>query len=98
MFVTIVTAEVAPDREADLRAAWERTTTGAVPPGLIESSLLHAESGQWQIVTVWESREALMAMRSSTDRPAALLMFEAAGAMRPEVGLWNVEGRLAAVR
>jgi heme-degrading monooxygenase HmoA len=96
MFVTIVQADVDPAREAELRSVWAETTAAAVPPGLIESSLLRTESGTWQIVTVWESREAVMAMRSA-GRPAAIVMFESVGA-KPVVSLWDVEGRLSAER
>lgn len=93
MFVTIVQGMVAPDREGDLRSAWESNSVAA-PPGLIESSLLRTESGEWRIVTVWESRDAVLAMRAA-GRPAALVMFEQAGSA-PEVSMWTVEGRLRA--
>jgi len=95
MFVTIVEGSVERSRQADLRSAWERVSTGASPPGFIESSLLSNGDGTWRIVTVWESEEAVMAMRASTDRPAALMMFEAAGSA-PSVSMWTVEGRISA--
>lgn len=91
MFVTIVEGAVDLDRENDLRSAWAGNT-GAVPPGFIESSLLRSDSGTWRIVTVWESKEAVMAMRAS-GRPAALVMFEQAGS-EPSVSMWSVEGRI----
>jgi heme-degrading monooxygenase HmoA len=94
MFVTIVEGNVEAEREADLRSAWERTSTGALPAGFIESSLLRSDDGSWRIVTVWESRDAVMAMRASTERPAALMMFEEAGSA-PSVSMWNVEGRIS---
>lgn len=93
MFVTMVEGVVEVDREGDLRSAWEENTQ-AVPAGFIESSLLRSESGAWRIVTVWESREAVMAMRA-TGRPAALVMFEQAGS-QPTVSLWTVEARISA--
>lgn len=72
MFVTIVEGTVEPGREGDLRAAWEGKTD-VLPSGLIESSLLRAEGqdGRWGIVTVWESKEAVIAMRASGEPPAA---------------------------
>jgi hypothetical protein len=94
MFVTIVEAEVEAAREGDLRSAWE-DKPAVLPAGLIESSLLRAEDGTWRIVTVWESEEAVMAMRASGEPPAALVMFERAGA-RPWVTMWTVEGRISA--
>lgn len=91
MFVTIVEGTVEAERERDLRSAWE-TTTGQLPPGLIESSLLRADDGTWRIVTVWESKEAVLAMRASGEEPAALAMFQAAGST-PSASMWSVEGR-----
>jgi heme-degrading monooxygenase HmoA len=93
MFVTIVEGAVEAAREGDLRSAWENKTA-VLPAGLIESSLLRTEDGIWRIVTVWESREAVLAMRASGEPPAAPVMFEQAGS-KPSVSLWTVEGRVS---
>jgi heme-degrading monooxygenase HmoA len=94
MFVSIVEGLVDSSREGDLRLAWqERTAT--LPPGLVESSLLRTESGTWRIVTVWESEEAVMAMRATGTPPAAPAMFKQAGST-PSVSMWTVEGRVSA--
>lgn len=95
MFVTSVEGKVEAAREGDLRSAWEETIAGALPAGLVESSLLRAEDGIWRIITVWESKEAVMAMRASDETPAALVMFERAGS-KPSVTMWSVEGRASA--
>jgi hypothetical protein len=94
MFVTIVEGTVGAAREGDLRSAWQ-DKSAALPEGLIESSLLRAEDGTWRIVTMWESVEAVLAMRASGQQPAALGMFEQAGS-RPSVSMWTVEGRVSA--
>jgi heme-degrading monooxygenase HmoA len=94
LFVTIVEGVVEAAREGDLRSAWA-DKTAALPAGFIESSLLRAENGTWRIVTVWESQEAVMAMRVSGEPPAALIMFEQAGS-KPSVSMWTVEGRVSA--
>jgi heme-degrading monooxygenase HmoA len=94
MFVTIVEGAVEAVREGDLRSAW-KDKTAILPAGFIESSLLRAETGTWRIVTVWESKEAVMAMRASGEPPAALLMFEQAGS-KPSVSMWTVEDRVSA--
>ena len=94
MFVTIVEGVVEVAREDDLRSAWEDITT-SLPAGLIESSLLRAEDGIWRIVTVWESKEAVMAMRASGEPPAAPIIYEQAGS-KPSVSMWTVEGRAGA--
>lgn len=94
MFVTIVEGAIEANREGDLRSAWE-DKTAALPAGFIESSLLRAEDGIWRIVTVWESKEVVMAMRASGEPPAAPIMFEQAGS-KPSVSMWTVEGRVSA--
>ncbi len=92
MFVTMVEAQVAPERESDLHLAWDNTTAAPRPAGLLESLLLKSGDGLWRIVTIWESEEALLAMRAA-GRPAAIVMFQDAGA-RPEPSMWTVEGHL----
>jgi heme-degrading monooxygenase HmoA len=94
MYVTIVEGAVDAEREGNLRSPWEDTTAAALPNGFIESSLLRADDGTWRIVTVWESKEAVMTMRASGERPAALVMFERAGS-EPSVSMWTVEGRVS---
>jgi heme-degrading monooxygenase HmoA len=95
MFVTIVEGAVEDARESDLLSAWKDKTAGALPAGFIESSLLRAEGGTWRVVTLWESKEAVMAMRASGEPPAAPVMFEQAGS-KPSVSMWTVEGRVTA--
>lgn len=95
MFVTMTEGAVEAAREGDLRAAW-RDKTAVLPAGFIESSLLRAEDGTWRVVTVWESKEAVLAMRASGEPPAAPTMFEQAGSS-PSVSMWSVEGRVSAI-
>jgi heme-degrading monooxygenase HmoA len=95
MFFTIVQGAVGAAREDDLRSAWQDKTDEPLPAGFIESSLLRSEDGSWRIVTVWESKEAVMGMRALGEPPAALVMFEAAGST-PSVSMWTVEGRVSA--
>jgi heme-degrading monooxygenase HmoA len=95
MFVTIVEGAVEPGRERDLRSACEVTAAGALPAGFIESSLLRTADGTWRVVSVWESKEAVIAMRASGEPPAAPVMFERAGS-KPSVSVWTVEGRVRA--
>ena len=82
------------DAQKDLRAAWDEKTA-ALPPGLVESFLFHTEGDTWRIVSIWESKEALMALRASGEPPAALVMFERAGA-KPMVSFWDVERNVRA--
>jgi hypothetical protein len=57
---------------------------------------MHADDGVWRIVTLWESKEAVMAMRAKVEKPTAILIFEQAGS-RPSVSMWTVEGRAGQV-
>ena len=88
MVVTVVDAEVEPERVADLLAAWDGVTGGRLPPGLQESFLMRAGDA-WRIATVWGSREALEEMRRTTDTPGALRVFRAAGA-EPTLAVFEV--------
>jgi len=56
---------------------------------------VRAEDGTWRVVSVWESKEAVMAMRASSEPTAAPVMFERAGS-KPTVSMWTVEGRVGA--
>lgn len=93
MIVTTAEATVEEAREADLLAAWAEVTAGPLPEGLVESTLVQSEGGKWRIHTVWESRGAIEKMRATTDTPAAIAMFAAAGAS-PTVAAWDVVGHV----
>jgi heme-degrading monooxygenase HmoA len=87
LFVTVTEGRVAPEPEDDLRSAWEETASA--PAGLIQSTLVRGEEGTWRIITFWESRDAVMAMRASGE-PPALTMFHRAGS-QPSVSMGTVE-------
>ena len=95
MVLTILEATVAPERVADLQAAF-RAAAAQVPPGFIRSHLVSAAADptRWRIETLWTSREALAAMRQ-TGTPAGVLMFRAAGA-EPSLSLFDVAFTIAA--
>jgi hypothetical protein len=92
MFVTVVEGGVDDAREGDLRSAWDERTSGDLPTGLVESYLMRADDLVWRIVTMWESKEVVIAMRAMVEKPTAILIFEQAGS-RPSVSMWTVEGR-----
>lgn len=93
MFVTTVEGVVEAAREADLLSAWEDMSS-SLPAGFIESFLLHGEDETWRIVTVWESKEAVMALRAS-GRPTARTMLERAGSTG-SLSVWTMEARVSA--
>lgn len=81
MVVTILQAEVDPERAPDLVTAY-REGVGELEPGIVDTYLLHdaRDERQWRIVTVWRSLEALEAMRASGQTPRGVQFFAAAGA------------------
>ena len=95
MVLTILEGIVAPERTADLQAAFRNAGT-QVPPGFVRSHLVCAASDatHWRIETLWTSREALAAMRQATT-PAGVLMFRAAGT-EPTLTVFDVAATIEA--
>ncbi|HUF70119.1 MAG TPA: antibiotic biosynthesis monooxygenase [Longimicrobiales bacterium] len=79
MVMTVLEAQVAADRADDLEAEFREVQ---VPPEILHTYLVRdaRESTRYRIVTVWESQEALQAMRASGEKPKGVEMFEAVGA------------------
>jgi heme-degrading monooxygenase HmoA len=91
MILTVLKATVPEGNEALLKAAFEAAGKTPRPNGLVRSELLQdtREPKRWRIATLWESRQALVAMRSSGETPAGILMFRSAGA-EPELSILDV--------
>jgi quinol monooxygenase YgiN len=81
MILTMLEARVAPAREAALQAAYRDAAQDVLPRGLVRSTLVRSSNDRtmWRIETLWESREALDAMRG-TGTPRGVLIFRAAEA------------------
>jgi quinol monooxygenase YgiN len=77
--ITEVSATVDPDRADELAAGFAALTEGPVPPGLLRTELVRGDDDVWCVLTLWRDREALDAMRSSTE-PAAPQLFRQVGA------------------
>jgi heme-degrading monooxygenase HmoA len=90
MVITILEANVAPERFDDLERAY-REGTAQLPPDIVETFLVRDARGhaQYRIVTVWASRAALEAMRASGVTPKGVQIFQAAGAT-PELSVLEV--------
>lgn len=90
LVVTVLEARVLPERVADLQAAYTEAAHGPFPPGLVRSSLLQQRSDQtqWRIETVWQSQDALAAMRQSPAKPRGVQIFEAVGA-QPSLSIFD---------
>ena len=88
--VTVVDAQVDPDREADLVAGYLQMSEGERPEGLLRSELLRGQNGRWRIQTTWQDMDALRAVRASGVRPAAIDLLERVGA-EPSHAWFTVE-------
>jgi heme-degrading monooxygenase HmoA len=81
MFVTILQASVVPEQWKALSSAFEEETA-KLSRGIVETFLLHSSTSPdtWQILTVWESRQALDELRATGETPRGILIFRAAKA------------------
>jgi heme-degrading monooxygenase HmoA len=96
MVITILQARVAPEKEGALEQEY-RQRIGQLEAGIVQTFLLRdaRDPAQWQIATVWRSREALDEMRKSGQTPVGVLIFRQAGA-EPVLSVLNVVARAAA--
>jgi quinol monooxygenase YgiN len=78
--MTVASAVVAPDREAELMDGFRAISETALPDGLLRTELLRGQHGTWRVQSLWRDRAALEAVRLSGQRPAALELFERVGA------------------
>ena len=95
MILTILEAHVDAGKESALQSAYATAiASDERPAGLLRSQLIRDafDPTRWRIQTWWESRQALMAMRS-TGTPAGILMFRAAGA-EPATSIFEVVDEL----
>jgi len=94
MVLTVLEAHVEPALEAALQTAYREAARDALPAGLVRSTLVRAidDPTVWRIETLWESREALGAMRGA-GTPRGVLIFRAGGA-EPTLRMFDVVGEL----
>ena len=91
MVMTMLEAQVPPERWDDLRASYEARARLPESGAILESFLIQGteNTSVWRIVTVWRDREALEAMRSSGETPTGVLIFRDAEA-QPRLTIFNV--------
>ena len=96
MVITVLEALVPTDKAAVLQSTFQNAVDH-LDAGIVQTFLLHGlrEADLWQIVTVWESRAALDAMRQSGETPRGVLIFRAAGA-EPGLSVFDVAVHAAA--
>lgn len=90
MVITELEARVQPEKVSALQSQFTQAVRH-LDAGIQETKLLQGvkDPQVWQIVTLWESRDALDAMRQSGETPRGVLIFRAADA-EPELTVWDV--------
>ena len=96
MVVTVLEARVAPEKTAVLQEVYQQAI-GQLEEGIVQTFLLRSskDAESWQIVTIWQSREALEAMRRTGVTPRGVLIFRAAEA-DPNLMVFEVVASAAA--
>jgi quinol monooxygenase YgiN len=91
MVITILEAQVAPERWDTLRDAYAARAQVPASGPVLESFLTQSteDDRTWRIVTVWRDREALEAMRNSGEPPRGVLIFRDADA-EPRLTIFRV--------
>ena len=89
--ITIVEGKVPISKSREFETAYASLKQDALTPGLIRSSLIRKSDNPeiYRIETVWESREALEKMRSSTETPKAIELFQKVKAS-PHLEIYDV--------
>lgn len=90
MVMTILEAQVSIENWAALKQAYQEASRHQ-DAGLMQSFLIQSTKSLdlWRILTVWESREALDAMRQSGETPRGVLIFRDAHA-EPMLAVFEV--------
>lgn len=90
MVITVLEAQVAPEKTATLEAAYQEAVQH-LDAGIVQTYLVRnsREPAVWQIITQWESRAALDAMRQSGQTPRGVLIFRSADA-EPGLSVFDV--------
>ncbi|WP_037603713.1 antibiotic biosynthesis monooxygenase [Streptacidiphilus rugosus] len=89
--LTEVSATIAPEREADLIAAYQQAVARPLPDGLLRTELLQGADGDWRIHTLWRDQASLDAMPASAEGPIAPRLFRDSGG-DPHVAWFQVAG------
>ena len=96
MVMTVLEAQVAPERWDELRRAFARGAEGGLPPQMIQTTLVQdtGDPTRWRGISVWRSRAELTAYRRAVETPEGVLMFRVAGA-EPTLAIFTVADHYA---
>src|SRR5215207_4182138 len=76
--LSITSATVSPEAEAAVTQAY-RDVTSQLPHAVLHTVLVKGDANDWQIITLWRSREQLEEYRRQVGTPAAVKIFQDAG-------------------
>lgn len=81
MVITMLEATVSPEQVHNLQTEFKQAIQ-EWEAGIVETFLAQdmRDPATWRVITVWQSREALDAMRATGRTPRGVLMFRAAQA------------------
>lgn len=90
MVITVMEAQVAPEKAAALETAYQEALQH-LSAGVQQTFLLRSsqEPGVWQVVSVWESRAALEAISPPGEARRGAWIFQAAEA-EPRVSIYEI--------
>lgn len=89
--ITVVEGQVPSSRAKEFEENFATAKKESVPPGFVSSFLLKGSksSETYRIQTIWQSREALEKMRSSTQTPKAFELFLKVG-VTPNLEVYEI--------
>lgn len=91
MIVTVLEARIPSDRVDELQEGFNELLGKGLPPAIVESDLVQKDEDPaiWQLVTLWQSREALFEYRRTQPVPEGLLLFRSVD-VEPSVTFFDV--------
>jgi hypothetical protein len=95
--LSVVSAEIAAERQADVVDRYRAMTESNLPPAIRETFLLVGDDGTVAIVTVWNTREDLDAVRGGPEEPFARRVLREAGG-DPKAQFFDVVAEAASQR
>lgn len=91
MVLTILVAKVSENYWQTLQDTYEIMTKN-VPPTIKKSYLVQDQNNRlfWKILTIWESQDALKAMRESGETPTGVIIFQKVKA-EPSLAIYDIK-------
>ncbi len=90
MVITFLEGRVAPEKEGNLRKAYDEAVKNRYE-GILQTYMTRSimDTNVWRIFSVWKNREAFEKVRQASEPIKGVLIFRAAG-VEPLMGLFEV--------